>query len=188
MKKIAIFASGNGSNFEAIVRYPDKKYEVALLITDNEKAYAVKRAEYLGIPFLIFNPRDFKDKNDYEVFLVRKLRQYEVDFIVLAGYMRIIGSKLLSAYENKIINIHPSLLPAFKGKDAISQAFLYGVKVTGVTIHLVNQDIDSGMIIEQIPFYINNKMTINDLEKEIHKIEHANYPIVINKFSEEGVL
>lgn len=185
MKRIAVFASGYGSNFQAIVENSGISYEVDLLISDCEDSYAVKRAHDLGIQSFVFNPKCFQNKNSYEEIIVKKLQEHNVDYLALAGYMRIIGPILLNAFPNKIINIHPSLLPAFKGIDAILQAFEYGVKVTGVTVHFVESGIDTGRIIEQIPLVIKNEMTYKELESEIHAIEHKIYPKVLNDLLRE---
>lgn len=181
MKRIAVFASGNGSNFQALVENANDVYEVVLLICDCNDSYVIQRANKLGIKSFIFNPKNF----DYESMLLNKLNEYKVDYIALAGYMRIIGPVLLKAFPNKIINIHPSLLPAFKGKDAILQAFKYGVRITGVTVHYVESGIDTGKIIEQMPMSIKEKMTYKEVEMEIHKVEHTLYPKVLTKLLRE---
>ena len=186
--RLAIFASGNGSNFQAIV-YKVKegllKIEVPLLIVDKKNAYALERAKNLGIDAYFVNPKEYQTKALYEERIIEILKEYKIDFIALAGYMRLIGEKLLSAYENKIINIHPSLLPAFKGKDAIQQAFDYGVKVMGVTVHYVDNGMDTGKIIAQDSFNVMPMDTISDVEKNIHAIEHRLYPEVLRKLLEE---
>ena len=135
MAKVAIFASGSGSNFENIVLCADKgelnNIEITSLYTDHHDAYCVKRAEQLKVAVNINEPKDFESKADYEQHLIELLQREEVEWIILAGYMRLIGPDLLDAYEGKILNIHPSLLPKYKGKDAIGQAFNSGDKVTG---------------------------------------------------------
>ena len=132
MKNLVVFASGNGSNFEAIAKACiNKKIDakVLLLVCDKKDAYAIKRAERLGIESFVVSPKDFPSKDDYEKAIADKLSSYNIDLICLAGYMRIIGKELLSKYEGIIINTHPSLLPSFRGKDAIEQAMEFGVKV-----------------------------------------------------------
>ncbi|QVK18444.1 phosphoribosylglycinamide formyltransferase [Mycoplasmatota bacterium] len=181
MKRLAVFASGNGSNFEAIAKYKNEVYEVKLLICDQKDAYAFRRAERLNIPFYVVNFKDYKDKASYETEILKYLKEYEIDFIALAGYMRLIGDVLLSEYDNKIVNIHPSLLPAFPGLHAIEQAINYGVKVTGVTIHYIDEAMDRGKIIAQKSLSINNEMSIDDVEKKIHKIEHLLYKKVLEE-------
>lgn len=176
MKKLAVFASGNGSNFEAVVqatrdgRLPNA--EVALLVTDKPAAYAVERAARLNIPVYSFDPKAFPDKAAFETEIVKRLKQDEVELVVLAGYMRLLGDVLLAEYEGRIINLHPSLLPAFAGKDAIGQALAYGVKVTGATVHFVDAGLDSGPIIAQVPVRVEQTDTAETLAARIHQVEH----------------
>lgn len=182
MKKIAIFASGNGSNFEAIVEAVKRKYlycDIELLVCDKKGAYAITRANNHNIDTFVFNPKDYKNKEEYEKEILEELVSKKIDLIVLAGYMRLIGNTLLSMFEDRIINIHPSLLPAFKGKDAIGQAIDYGVKVMGVTVHYVDSGMDTGRIIEQDSFRLMGNETTSDIEEQIHAIEHRLYPKVI---------
>lgn len=184
---LAVFASGNGSNFEAIVQQMKEGNvdgEVKLLVSDQEDAYAIKRAEKHGIPTFVFNAKQYKSKEQYEQRILEKLRQYDVELIVLAGYMRLVGKTLLEAYENRIINIHPSLLPSFPGLDAIGQALKAGVKVTGVTVHFVDSGMDTGPIIAQEPVKINENDTKEDVTKKIQSIEHELYPKTIQKVIE----
>jgi phosphoribosylglycinamide formyltransferase-1 len=174
---IAIFASGNGSNFEAIANAcADGKLnaKIVLLICDNPDAFVIKRAEKFDIPVFTFQPKTFANKVEYETEIVKILKKHDVDLICLAGYMRLVSDVLLNAYEGKIINIHPSLLPAFKGLNAIQQAFDYGVKITGVTTHFVDKTIDGGKIIDQVAISIENH-TLEELEEKIHAIEHELY-------------
>lgn len=178
MKRIAIMGSGNGSNFEAIVKYFSGKPDFAVDITclsDNVNAYIIERAKNLGIKYKYL---PFEQNGKY--FAVNNF-----DLIVLAGYMRILPDDVLNL--GKFINIHPSLLPSFKGKDAIYRAFEAGVKVSGVTIHYVTSDIDGGKIIAQYPVLIGNLMHFDEFENEIHAVEHKLYPIVIEKLLKDEV-
>ena len=179
MRKIAIFASGTGSNFAAIeqaVRNGQIKAEIALLVSDQTGAAVIKKAEDAGIPTLVLKPKSFLSKRDYEQVILDALKQKSVSFIVLAGYMRLIGPTLLREFPNSIINIHPSLLPAFPGLHAIEQAFEAGVKVTGVSIHFVDEGMDTGPILSQRAVDILEDDSINTLETRIHIIEHDLYP------------
>ncbi|MCH5217023.1 MAG: phosphoribosylglycinamide formyltransferase [Muribaculaceae bacterium] len=183
MKRIAIFASGSGSNFEAIVDAYNRgelNCEPALCVCDRKGAYVIERARKLNVPVIVAHPRDFEDKAAYERFLLEKLMELDIDLICLAGYMRLIGEVLLEGYGNRIINIHPSLLPAFKGAHAIKDAFDYGVKVYGVTIHFVDETLDGGKIISQGAFPYEGT-DFEELESRIHKLEHQLYPKTINK-------
>ena len=176
-KKIAVFASGNGSNFEAIAKACKQQRinaEVAICICDHPGAYVTERAKKLNIPELELHPKSFPSKQEYERAILKQLTELNIEFIALAGYMRIIGEVLLKAYEGRIINIHPSLLPSFPGVDAIGQALSYGVKVFGVTVHYVDQTLDGGKIISQvaIPYDGDNR---EELETMVHAREHALY-------------
>ena len=155
MKTIAVFASGNGSNFEALAAAcADGRIaaRIALMVCDKPGAFVNERAARYGIPTFTFNPKEYPSKADYEREIVRRLRAERVEAICLAGYMRILSDVVLEAYRDRIVNIHPSLLPAFKGAHAIADAFAYGVKVFGVTIHYVNGELDGGRIIAQRAF------------------------------------
>ncbi len=183
--KIAVFASGSGSNFEAIVEAvinkKIKNAEITLLLTDKENIYALERAKKYNIKTVTHIARNFETKKHYEKEVLKTLKEEKIDFIVLAGYMRLIGETLLNVYEGKIINIHPSILPAFKGKDAIKMALDYGVKYTGVSIHWVDSGMDTGKIIDQEVVKIDENENYETLAKKIHKVEHKLYPEVINR-------
>lgn len=182
MKKIAIFASGSGSNFQAIVdavKSGQLDAEVCLLVCDKAGAFAIERAKKENIPYFVFQAKEYANKEQYELEILENLKKHEIDFIVLAGYMRLIGSTLLSEFEGKIINIHPSLLPAFPGKDAIGQALAAKVKVSGVSIHYVDAGMDTGPIIAQKAVEISENETKESLQEKIHRIEHELYPKVI---------
>lgn len=183
MKNIAIFASGSGSNFEAIVEAYNRgelNARPAVCVCDKPGAYVTERARRLKIPVIVVSPKEFSDKGAYETFLSEKLKELDIDLICLAGYMRLIGPTLLEQFPERIINIHPSLLPAFKGAHAIRDAFDYGVKVYGVTIHFVDESLDGGRIIAQSAFPYEGD-DIDDLETRIHAVEHKLYPQTINK-------
>jgi len=176
-KNIAIFASGNGSNFEAIAQACAENRlnaEVVLLICDKPNAFVIKRAEKFNIPVFEFQPKNYANKAEYETEIVQMLKKYNVDLICLAGYMRLVSDVLLDEYEGKIINIHPSLLPDFKGLNAIQRAFEAGVKITGVTTHFVDKTLDGGKVIDQVEVPIEN-CTLEELENRIHTAEHELY-------------
>ena len=184
MTKIAIFASGNGSNFQAIVdaiAAGDLAAEVKLLVCDQNDAYVIERAKQQGIDTFIFQAQAFSAKEEFERLILDELEERDVEYIVLAGYMRLIGHTLLDKYPNRIINIHPSLLPAFPGKDAIGQALAAKVKKTGVTIHYVDEGMDTGPIIAQKAIKVAKKDTKETLTQKIHAIEHLFYPKTLNK-------
>ena len=183
MKRIAIFASGSGSNFEAIVKAYGRgelNAEPALCVCDRPGAGVTERARRLNIPVIVASPKDFGSKAEYETFLAEKLHELDIDLICLAGYMRLIGPTLLEQFPDRIINIHPSLLPSFKGAHGIRDAFEYGVKVFGVTIHFVDESLDGGKIIAQSAFPYSGT-DLAELECKIHAVEHELYPKTINQ-------
>ncbi|SMQ81134.1 phosphoribosylglycinamide formyltransferase-1 [Bacillus sp. OV166] len=185
--KIAVFASGTGSNFSAILESIHSKkiinVEVVLLVSDCPEALAVQKARDERIPVFTFFAKDYPNKKAYELEILDELTQRKVDFIVLAGYMRLLGNVLLRVYDRKIINVHPSLLPAFAGKDAIGQALDYGVKVTGVTVHYVDEGMDTGPIIAQQAVTIESDETRETLIEKIQEQEHRLLPEVIQRLA-----
>ena len=188
MKKLAVFASGSGSNFEAIqqaiLNDEIKDAEIVLMVCDKPNAYVIERAKNHNINTFVFSAKKYSSKNEYETEIVNLLNELNVDLVCLAGYMKIVGEVLLKSYEGRIINIHPALLPSFKGAHGILDAFNFGVKVYGVTIHYVNSGIDEGKIISQKAFeYYGND--ILELETMIHKVEHKLYPRTINELLKE---
>lgn len=180
--KIAIFASGNGSNFQAITEAivsGQVKADLRLLFCDKKEAFVIQRAQQMQVPVYSFAPTDFETKTIYETALVQLLTEQQIDLIVLAGYMRIIGPTLLDVFAGRIINIHPSLLPDFPGLHGIQDAFEANVKETGVTIHYIDAGIDTGPIIAQAKVAITPEDTFKSLEEKIHQTEHQMYPEVL---------
>lgn len=180
--RVAILASGNGSNFEALAHQFQAGLlpgELAFVFSDHHNAYVLERAQRLNVRAFSFEVNEFANKAAYEKALLQLLQEQEIDLIVLAGYMRIIGQTLLSHYSNRILNIHPSLLPSFPGLHGIKDAYEYGVKVTGVTVHLVDDGVDTGPIIAQEPVMILPEDTLESLEEKIHQTEHRLYPKVL---------
>ncbi|MEH7012512.1 phosphoribosylglycinamide formyltransferase [Neobacillus niacini] len=189
MKKIAVFASGNGSNFQAIidvVKAGQLEADIALLVCDKPEAFAAQRAKAAYIPTFTFNPKEYGSKEAYEKAILEKLTSYGVEFIVLAGFMRLIGPTLLGAYAGRIVNIHPSLLPAFPGKDAIGQALAAKAKWSGVTIHFVDEGMDTGPIIVQERVRLSEKETRESLQRKIQSIEYKLYPSILQMLLTRG--
>lgn len=179
MKRIAIFASGSGTNFEALATACQRgeiEARVVLMVSDRPSARVNERAERLGVERWSHAVKEFADKASFEREIIRQLDAHEVDLVCLAGYMRILGDEILEAYRDRIINIHPSLLPAFKGAHAIEDAFRYGVKVYGVTVHYVNQELDGGRIIAQRSFPYEGE----DLEELTALVHATEYPLYID--------
>jgi len=178
MRHLAIFASGNGSNFEAIataIQTGELNAKIALLICDTPDAHVIKRAKNHQIPVFTFSPAQYPDKAAYEAEILDQLQALDIQFIVLAGYMRLVGKALLDAYPAQIVNIHPSLLPAFPGKNAIPRAYESGARETGVSVHYVDAGMDTGPIIAQRKVEIAETDTLQTLEEKIHRIEHSLY-------------
>ncbi|WP_299741315.1 phosphoribosylglycinamide formyltransferase [Rossellomorea sp. y25] len=183
MRQIAIFASGSGSNFQALVdavQGGTLKANIKLLVCDQPGAFVIQRAQSAGIPVFIFRAKDYENKQAFEQEILNELAHLGVDFIVLAGYMRLIGPTLLESFGGRIVNIHPSLLPSFPGKDAIGQAIDGGVKITGVTIHYVDAGMDTGEIIAQEIVRVTTGETKQSLQDKIQHVEHHLYPTTLN--------
>lgn len=186
-KRVAIFASGTGSNFEKIAddaRLKDK-IEIELLVCDRPGAPVIKKAEDRNIKTYEFSAKDFESKQAYEAVILEQVK--DLDYIFLAGYMRIISPYFLENYKNTILNLHPSLLPKYKGKDAIEQAYKAGDKEIGISIHYVNEELDGGEVIAQKSLTVLDGETIEQVTERIHGLEHELYPNVILKLIEEAL-
>jgi phosphoribosylglycinamide formyltransferase-1 len=183
----AVFASGNGSNLQAIIdacRKKKIKGTLKLVFSDKESAFALQRARKAGVPCIAWkDPKAYKTREDFDRAVVKLLKSEGIDLVVLAGFMRLLSPVFIRAYRGRIINVHPALLPAFKGAHAIKDAFEYGVKVTGVTVHLVDEEIDHGAIIAQAAVAVDPQDTLASLEAKIHGVEHRIYPQVIDLFA-----
>lgn len=184
MKNIAVFASGNGSNFQAILdatKSGELNAKIQLLVCDRQSAYCIQRADEANIPSFVFTAKQYESKEQYESEIISHLKELNVEFIILAGYMRLIGPTILDAFPGKIVNIHPSFLPLFPGKDAIGQALLANVESTGVTVHYVDEGMDTGPIIAQEKIIIDKGETKESLEQKVHDIEHVLYVDTLKK-------
>ncbi|MBN2097652.1 MAG: phosphoribosylglycinamide formyltransferase [Candidatus Omnitrophica bacterium] len=183
---IAVFCSGNGSNFQAIADNLKsfQPAKVALMVCDNPKAYALERAKRAGVKTVLVERKNFNSKDEYEAKIIANLEQEQIGLICLAGYMRLVGPKFIKRYRHKILNIHPALLPAFKGTHAVLDALDYGAKVSGVTVHFVDEEMDRGPIILQQALEIKADDTEDSLAERIHRIEHQLYPEAVRLFVE----
>ncbi len=179
--KIAAFASGNGSNLSALIEHG---IEIEIIICNKPDAFVIERAKKYGIKCYIIPTKNRKSA-DYEMEMLKLLQTFKIDLIVLAGYMRIVGDILLDQYEGRIVNIHPSLLPSFKGEHAISDAYNYGVKVSGVTVHLIDSEMDEGTILMQEIVTIEECDSLQTFEEKIHQVEYNLYYKAINKIIKE---
>jgi len=180
---LAVMASGNGTNFEALVIATRKQIlaaDISLLIVSNPDCEAIKRAIRLKIPYIVLNHKEFHSREDYDNEIVRYLEQNRIEGVVMAGWMRIVSNRLIDAYPDRLINIHPSILPSFRGIDAIDQALKAKVKLTGCTVHLVEAEVDSGPILIQaaVPIYqTDNK---ESLSRRIQTQEHKILPMGVS--------
>ncbi len=185
MKRIAVFASGQGTNLEAIleaVKSGGISGEVALVISDQEKAQALQRAQRWGVKALFINPKEYKNREQYDQVLVDQLKADKIDLVVLAGFMRLLTPLFVRAFPLKIMNIHPSLLPAFPGLEGVEQALAYGVKVSGCTVHFIDEGLDTGPVILQEAVPVIQEDTIETLHQRIHASEYRLYPTAIDLF------
>jgi phosphoribosylglycinamide formyltransferase-1 len=184
---IAVFVSGNGTNLQAIIDAAGKGYikaRIALVVSDNKGAYALKRARKAGLETLVLEPEDFSSKEDFDKEITRNLREHKVGLIALAGYMRLLTPYFIREYRNRILNVHPALLPAFKGRNGVKDALDYGVKVTGPTVHFVTEKIDAGPIVAQTIVPVKDGDTEKSLRERIHKEEYKIYVKAIKDFTE----
>ncbi|WP_084600726.1 phosphoribosylglycinamide formyltransferase [Methanolacinia paynteri] len=175
MKNIAVLASGRGTNFQAIIDGVDSgliKGRICCLITDNPSAYSIERAEKAGIPVKVIDFSSFGSRTDYNSALRRRMEETGADLFVLAGYMRLLDDDTVRQFPGKMINIHPALLPSFKGLHAHKQAIEYGVKISGCTVHFVDEEMDHGAIIAQSPVPVMDDDTEDSLAERILKEEH----------------
>lgn len=187
MLNIGVLASGRGSNFQAIIDSIEAGYlkvKIVLLITDNPNAYAIERARKHGIAHLITKPKDFSNKDAYYSYIAKELKARDVGLVVLAGFMRIVGKKLIQEFQDKIINIHPALLPSFPGLHGQKQAVDYGVKLSGCTVHFVDEGVDTGPIIIQAAVPVYHDDTEESLSERILRQEHKIFPYAIKLFAE----
>ncbi len=186
--RLGILASGNGSNFEYIVKAIRKKKlnaEISILIVNNPDCLAIKKAIKYDIPYLIINHRNCSTRTEHDKLVMNKLEEFSVELVVMAGWMRIVGEDLINKFENRLINIHPSLLPSFKGVDAIQQAMDNKVTITGCTVHHVQKEVDSGSIIIQAAVPLKEIDSKDSLKKRIQDMEHIILPIAIAKVAKQ---
>jgi len=185
---LAVLASGEGSNFEALALAAQRGElggRIAALICDREGAPALARARRLGIEALALPAGRFRTRLEDETPWLDALGQRGVQVLLLAGFMRRLHATLLRAYPDRILNIHPSLLPAFPGLDAIGQAWRHGVRVTGCTVHVVDEAVDGGAIVAQSAFAVGDQDTLESVTERMHAAEHALYPAAVRRFLTE---
>ena len=187
-KVIGVLASGRGSNFQAIidtVKSGSLPVKIGVLVCDKRDAYAIERSKTAGIPFVIVERKEFSSKDDFENQINEELKKYDVELVVLAGFMRLLGKTFIRSWQNSIMNIHPSLLPSFPGLHPQLQAIEYGAKVSGCTVHFVDEGMDSGPVILQKAVEVFSDDTEDTLAERILKEEHKLYPDAIRLWAED---
>ena len=188
--KLGVLISGSGTNLQAII---DRIAEgtlnatIELVVSSRPSAYGLKRAQAAGLQTLTLDKTIYEDPIQADMVIATELKQHNVDYVVMAGYMRMVHDPILLTSPNRVLNLHPALLPSFKGAHAIQDAYDYGVKVTGVTVHFADNRYDCGPIIAQRALPVEEGWTVDELEAHIHEIEHQLYPDVIELLAEGRV-
>ncbi|MCR9035945.1 phosphoribosylglycinamide formyltransferase [Tractidigestivibacter montrealensis] len=188
--KLGVLISGSGTNLQALIdaiAAGKLDASIELVVSSRPSAYGLKRAEAAGIQTLTLSKEIYADPIVADEVIATELRRAGVDYVLMAGYMRMVHDPILASFPNRVVNIHPALLPSFKGAHAIQDAFDYGVKVTGVTVHFANSDYDCGPIIAQRPVEVEEGWTVDQLEVRIHEVEHQIYPHVAQLLAEGRV-
>lgn len=188
--KIGVLLSGSGTNLQAIidaVRDDGLPVDIVEVVSSRPDAYGIERAREAGIPVLVMNRASYADVEAADARIVEALREAGAEYVVMAGYMRKVTPVMLAAFPDRVLNLHPALLPSFKGAHAIQDAFDAGVKVTGVTVHFANEDYDKGPIVAQEPVRVEEGWTVDQLEEAIHAVEHVLYPRVLRLIAEGRV-
>ena len=187
--KIGVLLSGSGTNLQAIIDAIAEGLptDIVLVVSSRPDAYGIERARAAGIPTLVMNREKYADVLAADAQIVEALQEAGAEYVVMAGYMRKVTSVMLDAFPNRVLNLHPALLPSFKGAHAIADAFNAGVKVTGVTVHFANADYDKGPIVAQRAITVAENDTLDTLEAKIHDVEHVLYPEVIGLIAEGRV-
>ena len=188
--KLGVLVSGSGTNLQAIIdRIAAGTLDatVELVVSSRPSAFGLKRAEAAGIQTLTISKELYADPLTADEIIAAELKRHGVDYVIMAGYMRMVHAPILETFKNRVVNLHPALLPSFKGAHAIQDAFDYGVKVTGVTVHFADDSYDCGPIIAQRPVAVEEGWTVEQLEAHIHEVEHQLYPDTIQLLAEGRV-
>ena len=188
--KLGVLLSGSGTNLQAIIdRINDGTLDatIELVVSSRPSAYGLKRAEAAGLQTMTLSKEIYADPILADEVIATELKMHDVDYVIMAGYMRMVHTPLLATFPNRVVNLHPALLPSFKGAHAIQDAYDYGVKVTGVTVHFADDKYDCGPIIAQQALAIEEGWTVEELEEHIHEIEHQLYPDTIQLLAEGRV-
>ena len=191
MRSLAILASGSGTNMQAILDAatsdPDFGAKAVVVVSDRSGAHALTRAAEAGIPSAVVSWADYDGRQAFTKAICDVVEDHQADTMVLAGFMRILGPEAIDRFSNRILNIHPALLPAFPGAHAVEEALSYGAKVTGVTVHFVDEQVDHGPVISQVPVRIDPTDDPASLHRRIQRIEHELYPEVIKAYANDRI-
>ena len=182
--KIAILASGEGSNFQELINLSKSNrfdIDIKILITNRSTAGCISRAKNSDISYKVIKSSDYENKDYFEDEIINTINKNDIELVVMAGWMKIMSSKFVNAFKNKIINIHPSLLPSFKGSNAIKEAIRNDSKITGCSVHFVEAEVDSGSLIMQAALSISDKDDLESITKKIHLLEHKILPLSISQ-------
>jgi phosphoribosylglycinamide formyltransferase-1 len=188
--KLGVLLSGSGTNLQAIIDRIEEgtlDASIELVVSSRPSAYGLKRAEKHGLQTLTLSKELYADPLVADEVIAAQLKMHDVDYVIMAGYMRMVHDPILAAFPNRVVNLHPALLPSFKGAHAIQDAYDYGVKVTGVTVHFADEKYDCGPIIAQQALVVQEGWTVDELEEHIHQIEHKLYPNTIQLLAEGRV-
>ena len=187
-KNVAVLVSGNGSNLQALIDSNINSANISVVISNKPEAYAVQRAKNHGISFEIIDHKEYGSRQEFEKRMIETLETHNIELVVLAGFMRVLTPYFVNHYKNRIINIHPALLPSFPGVNSPKQALDYGVKITGCTVHFVDDGVDTGPIILQSAVYIENEDNEETLSAKIHSEEHRILPESVRLFCEDKLI
>jgi len=181
--RVGVLLSGSGTNLQAILDATGTDYEVSLVLSDKADAPGLDRARTAGVPAVHVDPKPFGGRDEFNAALVEALRAHDVELVCLAGFMRILAPNFVRAFENRILNVHPALLPAFPGGHAVADALAWGAKVTGTTVHIVDEEVDHGPVVLQEAVAIEPGDTEETLHERIKVVEHRLYPEAIRLFA-----
>jgi len=182
--RLAVLASGTGTNLQALMDDPHVGPAIALVLSDRPEAMALERARRRGIPVAVRERKDHPDRAAHDHAIRVALEEAGIGCLALAGYMRIVGPELVAAFPERILNLHPALLPAFPGMTSVADALAWGVKVTGVTVHLVDEEVDHGPIVAQEPVRVEPDDDLASLLARVHEVEHRIFPEAVRALVE----
>ena len=186
--RVAVLASGGGTNLQALLDDPAVGPSVVLALSDRPDAGALERARAHSVEAMHLDPATFPDRAAFDRGVLEVLREREIDIVALAGFMRILGPELVGAFRGRMLNVHPALLPAFPGAQAVADALDWGVKVTGVTVHLVDEKVDHGPVVLQEAIEVQPDDDWNSLEARVHEVEHRLLPAAVRALAERRLV